>query len=179
MKYDIFKTAWGWAGAAGEGNVVAALVLPLASAEEVEEQLWLKIGSGLEHDQNLFAILGRKLQAYFNGQRVENWGVEVDWSRHPVFTRRVLEYVTGIAYGQTMTYGEVAAALGNPGAARAVGQALGRNLVPLLVPCHRVVGSQGWGGFSAPGGLKIKKDLLYLESGTKNILKNCPLKTKI
>ena len=61
-----------------------------------------------------------------------------------------------------MTYGEVAAvSLGG----LAVGQALGRNLVPLLVPCHRVVGSQGWGGFSAPGGLKTKRDLLYLESG--------------
>lgn len=82
----------------------------------------------------------------------------------PEFNRRVYELARRIPPGQTRTYGELAAELGGPAIARAVGQALGRNHFAPLVPCHRVMAAKGQsGGFSGPGGLKTKLHLLQLE----------------
>jgi O-6-methylguanine DNA methyltransferase len=77
------------------------------------------------------------------------------------FQRRVWEGIAEIPYGETKTYGELAISLGNPGAARAVGQACNANPLALIVPCHRVIGSSGLGGFA--GGSVIKQALLRLE----------------
>jgi methylated-DNA-[protein]-cysteine S-methyltransferase len=83
----------------------------------------------------------------------------------------VYEAVRSLPSGQTATYGEIAARLGTPGAARAVGQALGRNPFLLAVPCHRVLGADGKpGGFSAPGGLAMKARLLELEGIARGTL---------
>ena len=87
----------------------------------------------------------------------------VETARTP-FARRVLAACRRIPYGQTLSYAELAAAAGSPGAARAVGSVMAQNRLPLLIPCHRVVGSRGkLGGFSAPGGLETKVRLLELE----------------
>lgn len=77
------------------------------------------------------------------------------------FKKRVLTYVKGIPFGVVVTYGDAAKAAGNPGAARAVGQIMKRNSLPIVVPCHRVVSAKGIGGFS--GGLEWKRFLLELE----------------
>lgn len=80
------------------------------------------------------------------------------------FARAVYDHVRGVGPGATTTYGAVAAALGRPGAARAVGRALGTNPVPLVVPCHRVLAAGGaLGGFSAPGGTATKRRMLMIE----------------
>lgn len=82
------------------------------------------------------------------------------------FALRVYELARAIPPGQTRTYGEVATALGDPAAARAVGRALGANPFPIIIPCHRILGAGDWsGGFSAPGGVETKKKLLRIESG--------------
>ena len=81
------------------------------------------------------------------------------------FQRMVLEAISLIPYGQTRTYGEVAAIVGKPGGARAVGQVMKRNPLPIIFPCHRVVAARGLGGFS--GGLVLKKYLLESESFSK------------
>ena len=82
----------------------------------------------------------------------------------PAFNRRVYELARTIPPGSTMTYGEVARRLGSPGMARAVGQALGRNPYPIVVPCHRVLAADGrMGGFSAPGGVATKRRMLEIE----------------
>jgi methylated-DNA-[protein]-cysteine S-methyltransferase len=92
------------------------------------------------------------------------WSPRLDWSGVTAFQRRVLELVAGIPCGCKRTYGQVARALGNPAASRAVGAALRRNPWPVLVPCHRVVGSTGsMTGFTAPGGVKAKRRMLDLE----------------
>jgi methylated-DNA-[protein]-cysteine S-methyltransferase len=81
------------------------------------------------------------------------------------FARRVLAACRQIPYGHTCSYAELAAMAGAPGAARAVGSVMAKNRLPLLIPCHRVIGSQGkLGGYSAPGGLETKARLLALES---------------
>lgn len=84
------------------------------------------------------------------------------------FQRRVWEALCRIPYGQTMTYGALAASLGMPGAARAVGSAAGKNSCPMVIPCHRLVAAKGLGGFSA--GLERKRALLSLENALRESL---------
>ncbi len=93
--------------------------------------------------------------------------VPLDWDGVTPFQRRVYEAAREIPAGETRTYGELARRLGSPGGARAVGQALGRNPFVLVVPCHRVLASNGsLGGFSAHGGARTKRMLLDIEAGT-------------
>lgn len=96
----------------------------------------------------------------FLDKKLRKFTLPLDIQATP-FYRQVLEQVARIPYGKTMSYGEIAAALGNPRAARAVGTANARNNLPLVVPCHRVVGSNGLGGYG--GGLSVKKKLLKME----------------
>jgi methylated-DNA-[protein]-cysteine S-methyltransferase len=104
------------------------------------------------------------IRALLDGEAVDLGFVELDLDRLPAFHRRVYEVARTIPAGATMTYGEVAARLGEPGAARAVGQALGRNPVAIVVPCHRVLAAGGkLGGFSARGGVGTKRRLLSIE----------------
>jgi methylated-DNA-[protein]-cysteine S-methyltransferase len=107
-------------------------------------------------------MLARDLRRYFTGEAVDFRGYPVDISSLPPFLRRALEAARGIPYGQVRTYKWVAARAGRGRAARAAGQAMSRNPVALLVPCHRVVGSGGkLTGFG--GGLPAKRALLELE----------------
>ncbi len=103
-----------------------------------------------------------QLREYFAGERTA-----FDLSLRPQgtpFERRVWDALRGIPYGETTSYGALAAALGEPGAARAVGRANGRNPIPVIVPCHRVIGADGsLTGFG--GGLACKRALLDLERG--------------
>jgi methylated-DNA-[protein]-cysteine S-methyltransferase len=95
--------------------------------------------------------------------------IALDLDGVPDFDRRVYEAARTIPLGATRSYGEIAAALGEPGAARAVGQALGRNPCPILIPCHRVLAADGRpGGFSAHGGVVTKLQLLAIEGAPGN-----------
>jgi methylated-DNA-[protein]-cysteine S-methyltransferase len=98
---------------------------------------------------------------YLAGERRE-FSVPVDWTVVRGFTRQVLEACAQVPFGRTVSYGELAGAVGCPRGARAVGQALGRNPAPMIVPCHRVLAAGGrLGGFG--GGLERKQRLLELE----------------
>jgi methylated-DNA-[protein]-cysteine S-methyltransferase len=101
----------------------------------------------------------RQLKAYAEGA-LKEFTLPLDL-RGSSFQQKVLTTVARIPYGRTMTYGEVAKSIGSPGASRAVGHANARNLIPLVVPCHRVVASNGLGGYG--GGLELKKRLLVME----------------
>ena len=103
------------------------------------------------------------------GGRDDLSDVPLDFASQPAFNLRVYEIARAITPGETSTYGEVARAMGEPGAARAVGKALGENPWPIVVPCHRVLGSSGsMGGFSAPGGAETKARLLTIEKARTN-----------
>ncbi len=100
------------------------------------------------------------LERYFAG-RVEEFDLPLA-PAGTAYERRVWAALRAIPYGMTRTYGEIAAVAG--GSARAVGRAAGRNPIPILIPCHRVLAVDGMGGFSAPGGVRTKRTLLALEA---------------
>lgn len=103
----------------------------------------------------------RELDEYFAGRR-RRFALDLDWQLTAGFVRAVLERTAAIPFGQTRTYGEIAAAAGSPRAFRAAGSALGANPIPIVVPCHRVLRSGGGlGGYG--GGLDVKRILLELE----------------
>lgn len=113
---------------------------------------------------DLFPSLRAQLCQYLAGEPVE-FDAPLDLSGITPFGRRVLEACAAIPYGQTRTYLQLAHEVGRPQAPRAVGGALGRNPIPLIIPCHRVVASNGGlGGFSAEQGIALKRRLLELES---------------
>jgi methylated-DNA-[protein]-cysteine S-methyltransferase len=98
------------------------------------------------------------------GGRDDLADLALDFSVVAPFNRRVYEIARAIPPGETSTYGQIAKAMGEPGAARAIGKALGDNPWPIVVPCHRVLGADGKpGGFSAPGGVETKSKLLTIE----------------
>jgi methylated-DNA-[protein]-cysteine S-methyltransferase len=103
------------------------------------------------------------LLEYLNGNR-NQLDIPVDWSIFQPFQKAVLELTCNIPFGTINTYGQISALLGNVHNSRAVGTALGRNPIPIIIPCHRVVGADGsLRGYSAPGGIKTKAWLLALE----------------
>lgn len=100
----------------------------------------------------------------FGGESVDFLGLKLALDGAAPFEREVYREALAIPCGETRTYGELAAAIGSPGAARAVGRALGRNPIPIIIPCHRIVAADGRsGGFSAPGGVSTKMRLLQIE----------------
>lgn len=106
--------------------------------------------------------LTQELDVYWRGFAVD-FGVPIDWRGYTPFQITVLRFTASIPYGQKTTYGAVAQAIGVAKGARAVGNALNRNRVPIIIPCHRVLGANGsLTGFS--GGLEMKQALLLLES---------------
>jgi methylated-DNA-[protein]-cysteine S-methyltransferase len=103
----------------------------------------------------------RELDEYFEGRR-HDFDLKIDWALASEFTRRILKATAAIPFGQVSTYGKVAAQAGNPKASRAAGRALGSNPIPIVVPCHRVVGTNGkLTGYT--GGLHRKVALLEIE----------------
>ncbi len=120
-------------------------------------------GAKVEEDSNSLTKTAAQLQEYANGER-KQFELPLDLRVSP-FQGRVLAALRRIPFGQTRSYGEVASTVGRPKAARAVGLACSRNPIPLVIPCHRVVGhDHSLVGFG--GGLPMKKQLLALESST-------------
>lgn len=109
------------------------------------------------------ARAARQIQGYLLGE-VRDFDLPVDWSVVAGFQEQALRLTYAIPYGQVTTYGEIARCLGRPRAARAVGRANATNPMPLVIPCHRVIGADGsLHGYGAPGGIQTKAWLLRLE----------------
>lgn len=105
-----------------------------------------------------------RIRAHLDGDLDDLRGIPLDLTGLPEFHRAVYKVTRAIDPGHTLGYGEVAARIGAPGAAQAVGQALGRNPIPLIIPCHRVLAADhALHGFSAPGGIETKQHLLAIE----------------
>jgi methylated-DNA-[protein]-cysteine S-methyltransferase len=158
MTAGVYEIAQGWVFLAASEKGVARVVLPRPSRREA---LVAARWAGPVNDTPLLRGLAHKIERYYAGHAVR-FTERVDLGAVGEFTRAALEATAAIPRGEVRTYGEVARAIGRPGAARAVGQALHRNPVPLLVPCHRVIGSDGrLVGFGS--GIGEKRRLLGLE----------------
>lgn len=109
-------------------------------------------------------LLTQKIESWLKEycQGVHTLALPIQMAHLPPFTKSVLEAMSEIPFGSTSTYQQIAISIGNPKAPRAVGQACGRNPLPLVIPCHRVLATHGIGGFSC--GLPIKETLLGFES---------------
>jgi len=155
--YSVFHTAAGWVGLRYSTSGLRRVILPRRSAREVHELL----GSDAAETPDSCADLQERFLTYFSGRRAD-FPDELDFSGATPFQRQVWQVTRLIPYGETRSYQWVAEQIGKPGAARAVGQALGKNPLPVIVPCHRVLASDGGpGGYI--GGIEMKKLLLELE----------------
>jgi methylated-DNA-[protein]-cysteine S-methyltransferase len=155
--YSTVSTPIGELMLCGDEHAVTALHLP---------GRWAKPGASWRRDDARFAGVARQLEEYFAGERT-TFDVELRMAGGP-FEREVWAELLTIPYGETASYGEIARRLGRPHASRAVGAANGRNPVAIIVPCHRVIGSDGTlTGYG--GGLDCKRALLDLEAGRTSL----------
>jgi methylated-DNA-[protein]-cysteine S-methyltransferase len=163
--YVVFKTAAGWVGILGSATGLRRTTLPQTSKENAMAALEIH---DAKQNKRYFQDLVHRFKHYFTGHQVE-FPDKLDISKATPFQRAVWQATRKIPYGQTRRYAWVARKTGKPYAARAAGQALGKNPLPIIVPCHRVIYSNGGlGGYT--GGLAVKKRLLVLESGATKSL---------
>ncbi|MBI4665406.1 MAG: methylated-DNA--[protein]-cysteine S-methyltransferase [Nitrospinae bacterium] len=156
----IAPTIMGPLGAGFAGDKIGRVWLPGLTRREIESQMenWAGAFEQAENEN-----LAERMARYFLGERVE-FDDPVELTGFSPFAKKVLTTLRKTRWGQTVTYAELASASGSKGADRAVGGVMALNPAPLIIPCHRVVRSDGApGGFSAPGGVKTKLKMLELE----------------
>jgi methylated-DNA-[protein]-cysteine S-methyltransferase len=163
--FALFDTAIGRCGIGWGGRGLVCVQLPEAREAATRARVLQRCPDAREASPPpdvRRAIDG--IVALLRGEAVDLSSVALDMDRVPSSHRRVYQVARTIPPGATLTYGDVAERIGAPGASRAVGQALGRNPFPIVVPCHRVIAAGGKiGGFSANGGVTTKRRLLSIE----------------
>jgi len=146
---------------AGDDEALSLVGFPQGKMRHDPEPNWI-------YNEKPFAAARQQLEEYFAGER-KDFDLPLHLSGTD-FQVRVLEELQRIPYGETTTYGAIAERIGRPKAGRAVGAANGRNPIPIIIPCHRVIGSSGkLTGFG--GGLDTKEELLRLEAENSTLLK--------
>jgi methylated-DNA-[protein]-cysteine S-methyltransferase len=165
--FALFDTAIGACGVAWGPRGVIGVQLPERDEAATRNRLARRFPEAREAaTPPEVQQIADNIAALLRGEARDLSGVALDMDGVPDFWRRVYEVAQKIPAGATLTYGEVAARLGEAGAVRDVGQALGKNPFPIIVPCHRVVAASGKaGGFSARGGVATKLRLLMIENG--------------
>jgi methylated-DNA-[protein]-cysteine S-methyltransferase len=159
FRYAIYDTDMGWIGVLGSAAGLRRVTLPRRSAEDAYQLLCV---DDAVDSPSLFQDLIRRFRAYFSGHEV-TFSNRLDLAGTTGFQQRVWAKTRLIPYGTTRSYRWVARQIGQPDAVRAVGQALAKNPLPVIIPCHRVVTSDGQlGGYS--GGVTMKQRLLSLEA---------------
>jgi methylated-DNA-[protein]-cysteine S-methyltransferase len=163
--YCMFETAIGPCGVAWTDEGLTRLQLPESNRDATERRLRKRAGSaGPDLPPPPIRRAITDLQSYMTGHRVDFATVPIDWAGVGPFHLRIYEVTRALAWGETASYGEIARRAGAPVVARAVGQAMSRNPVPVIMPCHRVLtADRKIGGFSAYGGAVTKERLLALE----------------
>ncbi len=160
MRYVLVRTAFGWVAVTGSEKGLHSLMMPEPTPEAAQAGVRRVVGDAVKDDY-AFGDLPERLKGYFDGEKVI-FDDKLDLDGATEFQRNVWEATRIIPYGETRSYAWVARRIGNPRACRAVGNALGRNRLSIIIPCHRVISSDGsLGGFG--GGLKLKMRLLELE----------------
>jgi methylated-DNA-[protein]-cysteine S-methyltransferase len=170
--FALFDTAIGWCGIAWGARGIVGVQLPEGSAPGTRARLLRRFPDAREAPTPPEARRAiDDITALLRGEPKGLDDVPLDMEGVPDFNRRVYEVARTIPWGATLSYGEIAKRLGDPGVARDVGQALGQNPFAIVVPCHRVLAAGGkWGGFSARGGVSTKRRLLSIEAAQRPLL---------
>jgi len=173
--YFLLETPFGTCGISWNDRGLTRLQLPEATAAATERRF---TASGRRPWSGPLprpiAEAKTELERYFSGAPTSFDGIAIDFGDRPQFYLDLYAAARRIPWGETVTYGDLARIVGNPGGARAVGQVMGRNPVPIIMPCHRVLASgNALRGFSAPGGIATKQRLLELERA--NAVERLPL----
>ncbi|UVT18929.1 MAG: methylated-DNA--[protein]-cysteine S-methyltransferase [Nitrospira sp.] len=158
----IFRSSWGWMGIAESQKGIQAIVLPKRSKRAVESDLRAQSDGPLQQEASTrLEAARRQLLQYLEGKR-DTFDVPLDLSQGTSFQRQVWRALQRVPYGKLRSYQWIAARVGGRHYARAVGNAVGANPLPIVIPCHRIVAHDAsLGGFS--GGLSMKRKLLSLE----------------
>jgi len=174
--WTLFDTAIGACGIAWSDHGLTALRLPENSPVATRAHMRARFpGTPEAPPPSEIRQAMSAIEALLDGTPTDLSTIPLDMEQVPPFHQRVYHAAREIPAGSTMTYGEIAARIGSPDSARAVGQALGRNPFAIVVPCHRVVGTGRWlGGFSAPGGITTKERMLQIEGATIGATKVAP-----
>ena len=164
VKYVVFETKWGYFGLAGAESALCRTHLPGPEPEKIKSRL-LKNLPDAQFDKTYFKRLQKQIAAYFEGACVNfNPDIPLEFNGFSGFSYKVLKACRDIKFGRTMSYSGLAQKAGRPTASRAVGSVMAKNPMPLIIPCHRVLRTDGkMGGFSTPGGISLKKKMLALE----------------
>ena len=173
-RHTIFKTRWGYFGLLCHGESVCRTSLPAPNRSAAEEALLAKSDIALADalfEKDLLGELQQRIIAYFEGENVDfSTDPGVDLAHHGAFGQAILVACRQIGFGQRQTYTQLARTAGRNRAARAVGNVMARNPIPLIVPCHRVVRTDGGlGGFSAIGGTATKERMLLHERSSNQV----------
>ncbi|MDQ6433814.1 methylated-DNA--[protein]-cysteine S-methyltransferase [Mesorhizobium sp. LHD-90] len=164
--YTIFEAANGFCGIAWTSDGVTRFQLPTRTADAAERMMLRRLpDAAVAAPTPEIAEAIDAAKRYFAGETVDFSGIRLDLGDQEAFFQRIYDALRQIGWGRTTTYGALAKQLGaGPEAARDVGQAMAKNPVPLIIPCHRVLAAGGKvGGFSAPGGATSKVRMLELE----------------
>jgi methylated-DNA-[protein]-cysteine S-methyltransferase len=163
LSYDVFETSLGWIGAVASERGLVRTTLPEPDRNAAEDAIFPAQVEAVRQPER-FDGLRESIESYFEGGPSDLGDQPLDLSDAPDFFVAAWEACRRIPAGETRPYAWLAAEAGSPGAVRAAGQAMARNRFPLLVPCHRVVRSDGsLGGFGGKVGLPLKRLLLTLE----------------
>lgn len=165
LGFALFETPIGRCGIAWNGDAIAGVQLPESRAAATRARLQRRFPAAREGaPPPPVRRAVDDIRALLRGEPRDLSGIALDMGAVPAFHRRVYEAARAIPPGATLSYGDIAARIGSPGSARAVGQALGRNPFAVIVPCHRVLAAGGrLGGFSANGGASTKLRMLAIE----------------
>ena len=159
-----FSTPLGWIGVAGANKEVWRLTMGHRRADDAWSDLRTRLADDSITEADWHPKLKKLLERFAAGKVVSFAEILVRTKHRTEFQQRVLAATQAIEFGETISYGELAARVGSPRAARAVGAVMASNQIPIIIPCHRVVGSRGeLTGFSAPTGLDLKARLLDME----------------
>ena len=165
VKYAVFATEWGYFGLAGTDSRLLRTHLPGPEPQTLKSRLLKGLGPA-EYKKTYLMSVQEMITGYFAGSYVNfDKGICIGLDGLSLFSRRILTACRNVKYGKTISYGQLAKKAGRPTAIRAVGAALAGNPLPLIIPCHRVIYSDGSiGGFSAAGGKRMKEKLLRHEA---------------
>jgi methylated-DNA-[protein]-cysteine S-methyltransferase len=165
LRYTVFRTKWGHFGLAGRDDAVSRTCLPIPQRHAVERALLRDLTDAdedIRSDKTFLRAVQERIRAYFEGEPVDFCtDPPVDLNSTTPFGRQVLRACRKIGLGEQTTYRALAIRIGRAGAARAVGSVMAANPTPLIIPCHRVLRTDGGlGGFSAAGGTATKQQML-------------------